>query len=252
MAMATSKACLSITARHTRRGSVYLAVLGVAMIATMCVLAGMHVARGRLRGAQNDSDRRRARLLATAAVEHAISLMRQNPSGAGGWRNALFNNIESAPMDFGGGRMSFKLVDEHGVLSDDATDPVWIYGYGRAGKAVWAERAKARTDRGLPLEALNTVVHCSGTLEIQTGKTLTAAGAPASTDTTLLLGGQIVGDAHAAAKSGTGTASGTLLVPAAKKGVPFPNVLDDYKARATQLAFAGDLDTIVLAPGRNE
>lgn len=252
MAMETSKARPSITSRHARRGSVYLAVLGVAMIAAMCVLAGMHVARGRLRGAQNDSDRRRARLLATAAVEHAISLMRQNHSGAGGWRNTLFNNTESAPLEFGGGRMSFKLVDEDGILSDDSTDPVWIYGYGRAGKAVWVERAKARTDRGLPLEALNTAVHCSGTLEIQTGMTLTATGAPASTDTTLLLGGQIVGDAHAAAKSGTGTASGTLLVPAAKKGVPFPNVFDDYKARATQLAFTGDLDTIVLAPGRNE
>ena len=231
-----------------RRGSVYVAVLGVAMIVGIIGLCGMHLARLQLKGTQATNGRQEARILAISAVDHAASMMNDNSN----WRTDYVNDVEVGPYSFGDNTFSWKLVDEDGDLADDTTDPLWVYGIGRVGDAVWYSRARARIDGGLPLEFLRTAIHSRGRLSVDSGKTLVVSGAPASTDSLLQNDGLVTGDAEAVSLSGSGVVSGTTTVPADRKGMPLRTIFDDYVARATTLSFSGDFDKVVLAAGVNE
>ena len=236
--------------RSARRGSTYIAVIGVAVIVSIIGFAGIHIARVQMRSVEADNDTRRAKLLARAAVEQAIANMNQSSS----WRTSYTNNVETAPINFGGGTISFKLVDPDGDLADDATDSVWIYGYGRVGDAVWVEKAYARIDGGKPLEFLRTALH-AGSINLSSGADLTVVGAPASADGNIDLNGggtSIVGDAEAASQTGGGTITGTTTVPATAKGMPASSVYTSYVNRATALTYSGNLQNVVLAPTINQ
>lgn len=230
----------------------YIAVLGVAMIVAVCALAGMHLARSELQGARRGNDLHRARWLAASAVEQAVAAMNHAPLDDGQWRTAFDHDVETEPIAVGGGTMSFKLVDDDGSLTNHPADPVWIHGYGRTGDAVWVERALARNDRGLPLEALAMALYSSGQVQVTSDAPVVVSGAPLATDGNLHLDGNIVGDVHAVTRTGDGNVSGESTVPAERKGVPWSNILGDYVARATQLPFSGNMDKVVLAPGVNQ
>lgn len=249
--MQTTACGLARTTNRThRRGSTYIAVISVAVIVSIIGFAGIHVARVQMRSVEADNDTKRAKLLARAAVEQAIANMNQNAS----WRSNYTNNVETAPINFGGGTISFKLVDPDGNLADDTTDSVWIHGYGRVGDAVWVEKAYARIDGGKPLEFLRTAIHSRG-MEVKSGADVTVVGAPASVDGDLFLNGggtAIVGDAEAQSQSGGGTITGTTTIPASIKGMPVSSVFDDYKNRATTLTYSGNLTNVILAPARND
>jgi hypothetical protein len=233
-----------------RRGTIYLLVVAVAANLVVIGLAAVALVRVRVRSVHLEAERREAQRLAYSGVEQAIAMMNNYTGGTGNWRADYTNDVETTPLDFGDGQVSFKLVDEDGDLADDPTDPVWIYGIGRAGDAIWIERAKARVDQGLPLECLRTAVHSYGQLTV--GATLTVVGAPASTDGNLLLDGTINGDAEALSLSGSGSVLGVGTVPAEKKGMPLRSLFDEYVARATTLTHTGDFVDVVLGPGVNE
>lgn len=238
--------------REDRRGSVYIAVLGTAMVIAICALGGMHLARSELKGTRRSNDLQRARRLAKSAVELAVASMNRTPLDNNQWRTGYTSGVETSPVTMDGGTLSFKVVDEDGDLADDPTDAIWVYGYGRSGEAVWIERAWVRNDRGPPLEALNTCLHSSGELQVGPADTLTVSGAPVSTDGNLKVDGAIVGNAHAVTRTGTGTISGTATVPAERKGVPWPSVFDDYVAKATPITYSANMAKFVLAPGVNQ
>jgi hypothetical protein len=233
-----------------RRGTIYLLVVAVAANVVVIGVAAILLARVRVRGVHLEAGRREAQRLAYCGVEQAIAMMNNYTSGTGNWRADFTNDLETTPLDLGDGQVSFKLVDEDGDLADDVTDPVWIYGIGRTGDAVWVERAKARVDQGLPLEFLRTTIHSSGNLEVLFD--LTLVGAPLSTDGNLHVNPTLDGDAEAVSLSGGGSVTGATTVPADQKGVPPRSVFDDYMSRATALTFNGDLNTVVLTPGTNE
>ncbi|MGM0489747.1 MAG: hypothetical protein ACQESR_23685 [Planctomycetota bacterium] len=235
-----------------RRGSVYVAVLGVTMIAAMCALLGMRIARQQLKATGQHKDHERAKILAHSAAEQAVAIMNNHSWDVGDWRANFTSGVETPPITFGGGEMSFKLIDEDGELADDPSDPVWIHGIGRVGDAVYVARARARIDAGLPLEFLRAAVHCGRTLSVKTGVSLAVTGAAASTDAEVINEGTIDGSVEAVSLSGSGTVTGTATVPAERKGMPWVNTFSDYVARATQLPYNGDIDTVVMAPGVNE
>ena len=235
-----------------RRGTIYLLVVAVAANLVVIGLAAIHLARVRVRGVHLEAQRYEAQRLAYSGVEQAIAMMNNYTGGTGNWRADYTNDQETTPLDFGDGQVSFKLVDKDGDLADDATDPLWIYGIGRVGDAVWVERAKARVDQGLPLELLRTTIHSHGSISIPLGAELTVVGAPASTDGTLDVQGTLTGDGEAADASLSGLVSGTTTVPAESKGIPPRTLFDEYIVRATTLTYGGDLNTIVLGPGINE
>lgn len=234
--------------RASRPGSTYVIVLGVAMIVSICTFAGMQVARLQLRTTKANNDLEVAKLQALAGVEHAIAAIRANSN----WRTTYTSEATGFQFQDGVKSFAWQLIDEDGSLSNDPTDAVTIVGTGRCGEAVWLQRAWARPDRGLPLEALNTAVHSSGELSVPTAKTLSASGAPVSTDRNLALEGTIAGDAHAASRTGGGNITGASVIPMEPKGVPYPSAFNDYMARATPLAYVGNMERVVLAPDVNE
>jgi hypothetical protein len=236
------------TNRRPRRGTLYVAVLGVSMIVAICGLCGIQIARLKLKAVRGAMDSQRARILALSAVDHAASIMDHD----GNWRATYANDVETSSWSLGGDAFVWKLVDDDGDLSDDPSDPVWVYGIGRVGNAEWIQRARARVDAGLPLEFLRTALHCSRLLEVKGGDNLRAVGAPVSTDATLDNDGTIDGDAEALILTGSGAISGTVVVPAERKGVPPPTLFDDYVARATELLYSGKMEKVVLGPGVNE
>jgi hypothetical protein len=227
-------------------------VVAVAANLVVIGLAAIALVRVRVRGVHLDAGRREAQRLAYCGVEQAIAMMNNYTGGTGDWRADFTNDLETTPVDLGDGQVSFKLVDEDGDLADDPTDPLWIYGIGRAGDAVWVERAKARVDQGRPLEFLRTCIHSSGHLSVNNAKSLIAIGAPASSDGELLNDGSIDGDVEALSQSGSGTVTGSVTIPAEKKGIPPQSLYDDYVARATTLTYGGNIQEILLGPGVNE
>lgn len=233
-----------------RRGSTYAAVMGTALIVSLIGFAAANVAQVRMRASQSRNDVRRARVLAQAGVARAIAVLNNDPS----WRSNHTSNVKTTPLNFGGGTTTYKLVDDDGNLADDPTDRVWIYGYGRVGNAVWVEKARARIDGGLPLECLRCALHCKGGLTVTSGlqHTLTPVGAPASTDNLLTVDGTLDGNAEAVANAGSGSITGTVLVPAAKKGMPLRALFTQYKSRATQLTYSGNLQGVILGPQLND
>lgn len=239
--------------RHAaRRGAVYVCVLGVAMIVSVCALAGMHMARTELRSSRRANDLREAQLLAKSAVELAVSRMNGSLSN-NLWRTTYTSGQETIPISVGRGAMSYRLVDDDGNLADDTTDSAWIDGYGRVGEAVWVERACVHNDRGQPLEALRTCLHSSRGLTLTNYSTLEVSGAPASTDGSLsFYGSTIRGDGEAQVWSGLGYCTGTIDTTLPRKGVPWPAVFNDYVAKATTLSYSSsNMQKLVLAPGFN-
>jgi len=239
-----------LSERCRRRGSVYLFVLAIAANVMVIGLTAIYLARVRLQRVHSQGELREAQILAYSAIEQAVGIMNNYTGGTGDWREDFSNDEETTVLNFSNGQISFKLVDEDSDLADDPTDPLWIYGIGRAGDAIWVERAKARVDQGLPLEFLRTAIHSSGNLEVNV--TLTLAGAAVSTDGNLDVIGTIDGDAEAVSRSGGGLVTGVLTVPAEKKGMPPRSLFDDYMNRATTLTFNGDLEKVVLTPEINE
>jgi len=232
--------------RCARRGSIYLFVLLSAMLVTVIALGAITVSRINTRRMQGRRHRTEAKGLARSAVEAAVAAVNLSPA----WRHLYLNDVETPQVSFGAGTISFKLVDEDGDLADDPADPVRVYGIGRVVDSVWVYSAALTSTT--PLEALDTCIHCSGQLEIAGGETLTASGAPASTNSNFLNDGRLLGSIDAATRSGNGTVTGTINIPAPPKAFPPSSVFAAYVAKATVLPSTGTIDRCVLAPGVNE
>ena len=123
-----------VTAR-TRRdcgGSVYLAVLGAAMLVALIGISGVLVNRVQYRIAEAGEGAAEAQLLARAAIELAIHRVADNP----GWRGTYQHDQWTTPQTLGTGTVEFKLRDDDGSLLDNPEDPVRIIGRGQVGNAM--------------------------------------------------------------------------------------------------------------------
>jgi hypothetical protein len=121
----------------SRQGSIYLAVMGVAMIVSIIGMTSMQIARLQLKSAGNRQDLEEARLLSQSGVEFGLGNMDFLPN----WRTGMVSDVEmTPPLVVGNGTMTYSLslVDEDSDLSDDTNDSVRILGIGRVGDAVYA------------------------------------------------------------------------------------------------------------------
>jgi hypothetical protein len=116
-----------------RSGTVYVAVLGVALIVSAIAFSAMAIARVQLRAARDGNHLDEARLLAHAAIEHCATELDANPS----WRSTYVNGQENFQTPLGGGTLSWKLWDDDLDLQDDVQETVQILGIGRVGGATW-------------------------------------------------------------------------------------------------------------------
>jgi hypothetical protein len=242
------------SASRPRRGSAYVLVLGMGTLAMVAGLAAVTVGRIQLRGTSACNDVIQAEALAESAVEFALTRLTTDNN----WRTTYSNGVETTPISFGGGTISFRLVDEiDSSFSDDPSEPIRIYGIGRYGKAtrIYSVQAVGKD----ALTCLNAPLVVGGNINFNDS---TVHG----TGTTLVANGDIHGGySPGATVYGNVEAGGTIHVEDAdfngtmksgaavtKRGMPNASVFDYYIANGTSIPYStlsfGRTDLWLLSP----
>jgi len=198
--------------RHARRrGSLYIAVLGVTTIVGMMSLAAMHVVRLNLKASTGRNDRYEAAVLAMSAVENALVVLDNDLN----WRTNLQSGLEypATPVTTGNGSFTWKLVDEDGNLADDVSDSVLLQGLGRIGNVTHVEQVRLQpTDFGLT--CLEASLHSHGKVELGAYVKLT-------TNQTISSNGQINANSFGASIDGNAEAGGVIVGAITGTSTPF-------------------------------
>ena len=116
-----------------RRGSIYVAVLGVAIILTLIGMMAVTLVRIDRRAAVAGFDLTEATLLSQSACEHSITKLINNDMT---WRGGHTHNIWQPAETFGNGSFKWKLMADSGDLESPAGGPVKIVGQGTVNDAV--------------------------------------------------------------------------------------------------------------------
>ena len=129
-----AKQCRPAIVVPQRRGSVYLAVVGTAMLVSVIGFTAIHLSRIEVRAATRNNDITYARQIAQSGVEFATGAIDLDPS----WRSNYTHGAESPRYPSGTDAViNFRLLDTTGDndLGNDNTHPVEIQGIGRCGNA---------------------------------------------------------------------------------------------------------------------
>ncbi|MCP4250373.1 MAG: hypothetical protein GY778_25295 [bacterium] len=134
------------TTRRTcrRRGSMYVVVLGTAMMVTIIGLSALYVVRVEHRSGQGSNDRLEAQLYARSGIERGFLMIRTDPD----WRNTLGSGSWAAEQPIGNG--SYTLV---ALITDDGdglpdNDPVVLTATGISGRASHATQVTVVPQNG--------------------------------------------------------------------------------------------------------
>jgi hypothetical protein len=188
---------------RVRNGTIYLAVLGVALIVSVFGAAAIHIARIELHHAVSADEMARARLAAQSGIEYAISMINTYD----GWREICdngdeitFANADPRNKLAGTGAFSLTLTDNNGDeddelgdgdLDDNDQDAVTLRSVGTAGGATSVVEVLLMP-AGLGLDCLSSGLHgdarvkfdndmtmpsvsSNSNIEVKSGKTLTVA-----------------------------------------------------------------------------
>ena len=218
-----------VTTTH-RRGSVYVLVLGVAMLVLIIGVSSLTVARIQTRVVTREADSRRAEVLALSAVEQAVTVVSTTPA----WRTLYVHDVPTSEIALGGGFVSFKLVDQADTnLAVGDGDAVRLYGTGRVENAVRVHSVLLEPT-GTGLDCLGVSVHVNGDIFANTSDTITSDQTVSSNGLVNMTasGSAINADVEAVgAISGNITGSTTSGVP--PKQMPGPTVFDYYLTMGT-------------------
>lgn len=118
---------------NRQRGTVYLAVLGVAVLIAIIGLAGLAAAGLQAKMVQLDQSVANAATLAQSYADVSILRMQKDPL----WRSGFVNDTWTSDEVVGDARLSIKLVDlVDNSLTDNAADPFRLYARATVGNAV--------------------------------------------------------------------------------------------------------------------
>jgi hypothetical protein len=233
------------------------------MLMVLTGTGAVMAARARLSAISNANDSMSACVLAESAVEYALSAISADTA----WRTTYTSGVEVTKIAFGGGIISFKIVDEvDGNLSNNTSDPVRIYGYGRVGGATQAfSVVAAGTD---PLTCLNAPLVVSGNFTWgaftanATGMTIASNGnmSDTSSGSTSTVKGNLEAGGSINLINTTLTGTQKSGVAVTKRDLPKASVFDPYIAAGTAIpytflpAYSGGgraIQSTVLAPTAN-
>ncbi|MDC0936240.1 hypothetical protein OAS39_08120 [Pirellulales bacterium] len=247
----------TMLSRPSRRGSLYIPVLGVALIVSAMGMSAMVTARLNLRGINGRQDRREARILADSALELAAATVMQD----GDWRTNFVNNVKypATPLALGNGTITWKLVDQDGDLSDDVADPVRLTGVATVGQSIYTASVLLEP-AGAPLRCLESSLHSNGQFWMWDGVTV-STDQTVSTNSSIYKSGSgvIAGDGEAAGSIQSGSVSGTATQGASPRKMPAAaHVFDYYLNNGTWIDIADVpggsprlIEKVVLSPGNN-
>ena len=249
-----------------RRGTTYVAVMGVALIVGMLGLTSMQIARLETKNALATEDMACARLMAQSAV--AYGLARIEASGDS-WRSDFLHNV-LVPNANGVkiedcGTVRFKLWDDDGDLADDTSDTAYLYGYGQAGDAVAVERVTIMST-GPALTCLDSALTSNKDIDIENGTSSDLTRV--ETDQTISSNARLRiyqnslldGNGWAGETIGSGSPTGTALENQTPlKEMPGTDVFDYYVSNGVSIDINSlpldsgyrKLDKLLLSPAAN-
>jgi hypothetical protein len=241
--------CFLIFAVSQRdKGSVYLHVLASSLLVSVIGLGSLFAVRVQMRSCRLGKDYAEARTCAVSAVELGIQHIKQDSAWRTTWPNGFW--MEDKPL--GAGRFALKGTDpQDSDLANSPYDAIVLTGIGTRGQARHITQV-VLVPVIKPIEALTSCLQGSGSLKINSGKRITAVGAPVCTNGQLDNDGTIDGTAQAQSIADTGTITGgPPLVPGPVKRMPDADVISRYVTRAHSVTYASTREKFVLAPGYN-
>jgi hypothetical protein len=214
-----------------RRGGVYVAVLGTAMIVAllgMCALIGQRI-QNRLVVASTDI--RQAQLNASTAIELALLAIKQDTN----WRTTYSSGTFFTGRSTGNGTCTAIAVDPvDAALSSGVDDPIVITGIGYSGGA--EQRVQVTVDpKKTPYTCLRSAVSAGGTITLSSDtlrtNSLTTANQISATSS------QVYGNVEAPSISGSTYNSTTATVSADKRPTmpDWTSVFSYYRTNGTQI-----------------
>lgn len=148
------------TGKRRRRGGIYVAVLGAAMLVTVIGLGALTASRLRGRDVTTRADMADARACALAAAEFGRNAIASTPA----WRTSHNNGVWTSGMTFGNGTFSLAVTNPpSNNLNNSPTDPVWLTGTGYKGRATQIVKVQLAPANG-PLELLQAALNASSTI----------------------------------------------------------------------------------------
>ncbi len=212
--------------RTRRRGSLYVAVLGVTIIVGMMGLAAMHVVRMNLKASTSRNDRYEAVVLASSAVENGLIVVDNTPT----WRTSLVSGVTypATPVTLGRGTFTWKLIDTDGNLADDPSDSVLLQGIGRVGDVTHVEQVLLQPTN-VGLTCLQASLHCQSHVMLATAVNFTTSQMVSSNGNILAtaIGSSINGNAQAVGNI-NGNITGTKTSGIAPRQMPGSDAFDYY------------------------
>lgn len=164
--------------RHlrSRRGTAYLAAVGVGMLVAVLSIGSMATARSRARALQLRVDEEVARQNSVAAVDLARAVIANDSS----WRSTYMPEMWLNGVEFNGGTIGYSVVNPNGALNRDPLDSVVVTGDGVKGVA--RQRMSVRLDASkVPLTCLNVPMTIAGAITA-TSATINGSGLTVATN----------------------------------------------------------------------
>ena len=217
------------------RGSIYITVLGAAMLVTLLGLSAMMVIQLQNRAAAGVNDSAEARLYARSALEMGMYWIRSDPF----WRTHKGNGAWATNVPIGGGTFSLEASDPvDSNIQSGASDPVVLTGTGVKGAARYRMQVKVETAQTLG-NCLEVSIHAGHDL-VTDGATLSSDQiASANHDTNGINGAQIYADVQAVNNIKGGTYNKAVNAGITARTMPDPaTVLSYYVANGTPIAFS--------------
>lgn len=178
---------------RARRGtSLYLVVMGVAMLVGVMALASSEITRATLRRSHTNNDAQHAALGARSGLEYALNWMNRTPD----WRNRLTSGVDSAWINTYGSRIRFRVTDQDGDLADDARDHAVLRCTARYGDATAVMEVDIEP-AGRAISCLDAAVFAGGDVCLKSGSTLQGSGIAAANNNVEVVGADLNLDAEA-------------------------------------------------------
>lgn len=232
---------------HRRRGTMYVAILGVAMVVTVIGVSAIMVTRVEGRVVRGCADLAAARNLAQASVDLGVWSFYNETD----WRTTKLPGAWRTNQAAGDGTISLSVADPvDGVFSDALWEPVTFSGAGAVREARYMLEATA-VAQPLALPALNTCLHTGGKVTVGVLKNITVTGAPLSINGSVSGPGTITGNVSAGSVGILPIVVGTSTIPSPAKEMPDAGIFALYQGLATTITGISSIDRQVLSAGVN-
>ncbi len=240
---------------HSRRqrGSIYVAILGLSLLAAAIGIGGIAVTRVQSRNNDLRNDIQEARAYAQTAIELGRTWIALDPS----WRNDYTNGNWVANQSFSNGSFTLNVVNPNGPLNNADTDPIILTGTGTKGIAVQQIQVTLNPVV-LAVSSLNTAI-TAGSINFQNATVIGGGSTAASLSTVIAANASVYPRVTAAGLVTGGSFNSGSTQNTAAPTMPDSHVFDYYIAKGTAISYASIptaganamIDQTLLSPGSN-